>query len=132
MSSTTIPRSPSGRVKRGLPFWDRIIKAEGCWEWQGARHPQGYGQLRIDGKVHWAHRRAYEFLGTHRDNALDKIQKGRDRSPRGHSHPRGKFSNDTIALARQLSADGLNNLEVAARTGISPSYVCRILQGARR
>lgn len=26
-------------------FWKRVQKGDGCWEWQGAVHPSGYGVL---------------------------------------------------------------------------------------
>lgn len=80
------------------------INAEtGCWEWVST-FSKGYGQIRMSGKYLYAHRVAYElfkgpitdgllvchkcdnprcvnpehlFLGTHRDNVVDSINKGR-------------------------------------------------------
>lgn len=44
----------------------RIVKtAAECWEWQGARHDGGYGQLRVDRVTRYTHRLAYEmFVGS--------------------------------------------------------------------
>lgn len=85
-------------------FWAKVEKGEGCWEWQGARHPHGYGQVRIAGICVFAHRYSWQlangpipgglnvchhcdnpkcvrpdhlFLGTQRDNLQDMAGKGR-------------------------------------------------------
>lgn len=52
--STGLERqSPSER------FWDKVVKTESCWLFQGAI---GYGQIKVDGKGVMAHRFAYEEL----------------------------------------------------------------------
>jgi hypothetical protein len=38
----------------------RVDPATGCWLWSGSIGTGGYGQIWADGKVHWAHRYAYE------------------------------------------------------------------------
>ena len=75
-----------------------------CWEWHGARTTYGYGQKWDGEKVRYTHRLAYEwafgkipkgqlvlhhcdnppcvnpdhlFLGTHKTNAKDKVNKHR-------------------------------------------------------
>lgn len=51
---------------RGLPpdarLWARVAKTDDCWLWTGACNDVGYGQIRIDGKLKYAHRFAYELL----------------------------------------------------------------------
>jgi hypothetical protein len=76
----------------------------GCIEWVGSRTGDGYGNMRIEGRIILAHRLAYElkhgpipdgmcvlhgcdnppccnvdhlFLGTNKDNVDDKLSKGR-------------------------------------------------------
>jgi hypothetical protein len=92
-------------------FWDSVEKKpEGCWEWKRGRYAQGYGQVFFDGKTTGAHRVAFALAkgsipaglhilhscdnppccnpdhlraGTHRDNADDKIARGRCRNRLG-------------------------------------------------
>jgi hypothetical protein len=85
-------------------FMKKVVKTETCWIWGGSRNFDGYGHLSINGKQTSSHRFSYEwcvgpipvgmyvchkcdcppcvnpdhlFLGTARDNARDKVSKGR-------------------------------------------------------
>lgn len=42
-------------------FWARVaVGAEdACWEWQGYKHPNGYGRASYKGTAHWVHRIAF-------------------------------------------------------------------------
>ena len=42
-------------------FWARVEKGDGCWLWTGARSGNGYGCMRVEGKVHSVHRLSYEW-----------------------------------------------------------------------
>lgn len=44
-------------------FWSKVLKGadDECWEWAGACHPFGHGQVCYGGKVLYAHRVSYEF-----------------------------------------------------------------------
>jgi hypothetical protein len=89
-------------------FWDKVNRTSDpsdCWEWNAGKFPNGYGQFRLRGKTKYSHRLSYEFcfgtippnicvchkcdnplcvrpshlfLGTHKDNAIDKCKKGRN------------------------------------------------------
>lgn len=91
-------------------FWEKVTKGDGCWEWQGARIPHGYGNMTVPDHGHdYAHRISWQlhngeipaglwvlhhcdnppcvrpdhlFLGTAQDNVDDSIRKGR-RTTRG-------------------------------------------------
>ena len=40
-----------------------VCKETGCWNWQAARDPQGYGVFWFNGKMRWAHRASCQWLG---------------------------------------------------------------------
>jgi hypothetical protein len=48
-------------------MWQHVEKTDGCWEWRGSKHPNGYGRIKtvIVGQPtvnHLVHRLAYESL----------------------------------------------------------------------
>jgi len=103
-------RSDFGREQRPLAkrFWEKVAAGDPdeCWEWQGSRHPFGYGTINVQRRPVTAHRIAYQFahgdvpaglyvlhhcdnppcvnpahlfLGTAKDNTEDMMAKGRGR-----------------------------------------------------
>lgn len=112
--------------------FDSYVKVGGpddCWEWQGYRTPLGYGRYRRKlahrisfaralgielGTLHVCHRcdnppcvnPAHLFLGTARDNALDR--KSKDRGirwygrRRGHRNPMAKLTDQAVREIRRL------------------------------
>lgn len=80
------------------------VTDSGCWAWNGARRPNGYGNINVEGKTLSVHRASWIafngeipdglqvchrcdvrhctnpshlFLGTQKDNMIDMISKGR-------------------------------------------------------
>lgn len=43
-------------------FWSRVKKSDGCWEWTGAKTANGYGVVRRNKVLFYAHRVAYETI----------------------------------------------------------------------
>lgn len=46
-------------------FWPKVVvdSETNCWNWTGARQPEGYGRFMIErGRIGLAHRFAYELL----------------------------------------------------------------------
>ncbi len=87
-----------------LRFWPKIARTGNCWIWTAGLFSNGYGQFRIGKRKIKAHRFIYTifngqipddkiichycdnkkcvnpahlFLGTHKDNAVDRERKGR-------------------------------------------------------
>lgn len=114
-------------------FWKYVKKSPGCWEWTGAKS-EGYGAFGINYEMYRAHRVSYEirfgklvndlvvchkcdnpacvrpghlFLGTHQDNILDCINKGRRDTPSGERHHFSTFSSDEVLLMRDLRHHGV-------------------------
>lgn len=92
-------------------FWEKVTKPTlgGCWEWEGARDPNGYGRININRKAVLAHRVAFELTfgtaadglfvlhgcdnpscvnpshlraGTAKDNSTDMVARNRQRKDR--------------------------------------------------
>lgn len=186
MLSLALSSIPDEAIAR---FWARVDRSGGtdaCWPWLAYRNVQGYGLLTFKGRDHLAHRVAYAlahgtvpakmlvchrcdvtrcvnpshlFLGTHADNAKDRVEKDRsataakgnhgthrfpDRVPRGDRngmrlHPerirRGadnanaKLSEQQVKDARFAMSNGVTCRAVASRLGISESGARAIKSG---
>ena len=44
-----------------VAYWSRVDFTESCWLWTGAKTAEGYGEIKIDRRMHYTHRWAYEF-----------------------------------------------------------------------
>lgn len=129
-----------------------IVPEAGCWLWEGACTPEGYGTLSFKNKTVSAHRLSYAihnehpgemcvchrcdtpmcvnpnhlFLGTHKDNARDKIKKGRGCI--GEDHGSAKLS---VREVRAIKSATGSQRAIAKRSGISQSNVSFIKLGLR-
>jgi hypothetical protein len=129
--------------------------ATGCWLWQGAMYPNGYGCAQFDRKKKNAHRVAWIlfrgaipagmvvchkcdvprcvnpdhlFVGSTADNARDMTEKGRGR--RGQKHPLSKLTDEQAARIKSLLAeDRMYMSEIAREFGVSPSAIKSIKLG---
>lgn len=131
-------------------FWSKVDKSGECWIWTRATFSNGYGHLGQNGRSKLAHRVAWEltygpipagmlvlhrcdnrvcvkpkhlFLGTHLDNTLDGLLKGRI------ARFRPKLTIATVRLIRDLRLTGLSYQVIANRLGLSISHVCAICRG---
>jgi hypothetical protein len=139
-------------------FWQRVNKTEGCWLWTGSLNPHGYGQLSqgikgrrplITSRVSWeihngpipdglhvlhhcdvpaCVRPDHLFLGRPRDNALDKVAKGRARggSLKGEKHPHAKLTEEQV---RAIRADPRGSTTVSRAYGVTKSTIQNIRNG---
>lgn len=131
-----------------------------CWEWTAYTNKSGYGTTWWRGHMKLAHRAVYElafgeppadlcvlhhcdrpsccnpnhmFLGTNADNVRDKVQKGRQFSPRGERHGSCKLSDALVAVIRQRYAQGgISQRQLAREFDVHQSQVWRIVNHKRR
>jgi hypothetical protein len=135
-------------------FWSKVDKHSGhfwngteCWEWTGARQPNGYGRVGFLGRGYLVHRLAYQlahgtllpgmqvchhcdnracvrdehlFAGTQTDNEADKIAKGRHRT---------KLTVADIREIRRLVLGGMSQTRVARRFGTYQANISAIVLG---
>ena len=133
-------------------FWSRVKRLDsGCWEWTGTVDGCGYGLITIKNKSHRTHRLywamsmgpiaagllvlhkcdnppclnpAHLFLGTNKDNAVDKIKKGRQ------GPGRAKLTRQEATEIRRLYATGnYFQRELANLYGVSRSTIATISLG---
>ena len=137
-------------------FWANLTKSDGCWTWTGPVSAYGYGMIRTGGRgaYVYAHRFSYElhrgaipadmfvchtcdvracvnpahlFLGTHKDNRLDMIAKGRN--ARGERAGGVKLAESGAAEVIAALARRESVTEIARRHGITRGAVYGILRG---
>lgn len=133
-----------------------------CWPWRSAISIHGYGRFMLDGKARIASRISYQlykrpippglhvlhtcdypacvnpahlFVGTHRQNMVDRNAKGRARggSLKGELHPKAKLSNTQAREIRRLAKIGeMSQRNIAALFQISQPQVSMIKNDSPR
>jgi len=120
-------------------FWSKVQKSDGCWEWTGTLHGNGYGQATRFGRHVYPHRLSYElhygaipdqmmvchacdnrlcvrpdhlFLGSHNDNMVDMARK---RRAGRHSSPASYGKNVRPPIKRGENANGVKLTEADVR-----------------
>jgi hypothetical protein len=134
-------------------FLEKVEKTRTCWLWNAYRNHDGYGRARHNGKQTGAHRVSWQlhngpipeglhvchhcdnppcvnpahlFLGTHRDNCVDRMLKGRGGDRKGVKHGRAKLTNEQVHEIRRLRLEGVHAFVIAKQFGISWANVYRI------
>jgi hypothetical protein len=146
------PRDPATR------FWAKVeIVSNSCWEWQGSKYHNGYGQF-FDGKNKiCAHRYSYKlvngeidqnlkvchkcdnrgcvnpdhlFLGTQQDNIRDMYTKNRQNNAdtSGTLNGRANLSEPQVLEMRELYNKGTQISEIARRFDTSETQTARIVK----
>jgi hypothetical protein len=64
---TQVPNAPPNKWTRPVwpdRFWAKVQRGPGCWQWLGTatKKNDGYGQIRLNGRMVVAHRVAYELV----------------------------------------------------------------------
>ncbi len=139
-------------------FWKKVRKSEGCWIWEGCRHPDGYGRFWLNGKHQPAHRVAYAithgpipeglwvlhrcdnppcvrpdhlFLGTSLDNVSDRDRKGRGADVSGERHPRARLTRSDVLNIRAAKKNGIRATVIAEQFRVHRCHIGRIVAGTR-
>jgi len=134
-------------------FWSRVDKSydNGCWKWAAGKNGDGYGVIRVNGRMESAHRVSWVihnkkdipkgmtvchtcdnppcinpshlFLGTHFDNMRDMAEKGRANKPIGEKNGRNKLTEKEVIEI--FYAKGVYRI-IGAKYGITRSLVGQI------
>ncbi len=126
-------------------FEQTIILPNGCWEFTGYIHPDGYGRFRYEGKQWATHQLSFVlcvddiptgllvchecdykpcinpehlFLGTHKDNSIDMFAKGRVQRD-GSNNGRALFTESEVRTIKTLLRNGATCAELAAAHNVS-------------
>ena len=97
--------------------------------WKYARHreiPTGYWVCHRCDKRRCNNPR-HLFLGTAKDNAQDKVRKGRQ--PSGEDHPNACLTNAQAREIREKSVRGVAQRALAEEFGVSSGVVWRVVHG---
>lgn len=149
------PATPEEDQKR---FWSYVKKGSDCWEWSGSRSPFGYGRMNIRGVIVMAHRFSMALklgrplikgesvlhscdnppcvrpehlrIGTQKDNAADREDRGRGNQPRGSRNGKTIFAEDEIVRIKHMLKSGkLNKGQIADIFECSRSAIEGIASG---
>lgn len=147
------------RVPSGSTLADRLayysVRTEaGCLVWTGSKDGRlGYGKLRWNGPMRYAHRLAWELangpvpeglvlrhtcdnppcieithllLGTQTDNVADCFARGRQSERSGEANNSARLTWTAVRLIREARSTGAGLKEIAERFGISMSQAHNI------
>ena len=135
-------------------FWEKVDKSGECWIWTACTDGHGYGVMSVPGGYTKAHILSYRmhvgeiprglcvlhkcdnprcvnpdhlFLGTRRDNALDRDRKGR--VAHGESHYAAKLTNKQVREIRERwDAGGVRIIELARDYGVNDGNIEQIVK----
>ncbi len=132
-------------------------KPDECWEWQGCRGPQGYGELKIHSNTKRAHRTAWQlnagreplegllilhhcdnppccnpshlYEGTHQNNSDDMKMRDRYNPAIGERNGQAKLTEDKVRYIKQQLKKGTPVFIISDKVEISQSVVFSIRRG---
>ena len=138
-------------------FWRHVDRSAGsfeCWPWTAKRQPFGYGQLAVNGTNITAHRHAYQlifgrvpdslcvchhcdnppccnpahlWLGTHRENATDRTQKGRNSLFSREKNGSAKLTSEQVSEIRSRAASGESHRQIARDFPVCHQHIGKVI-----
>ena len=136
-------------------FMAKVQQSSGCWEWMAVKNRDGYGRIRVNGRMILAHRLTYTHfigeipegmvimhtcnnpgcvnpghlrIGTQAENIAYCIASGR--RAKGERNGAVKLTTTDIVYIR-TSYGKLSQRELAETVGVDPSMVSRIIRGEK-
>jgi hypothetical protein len=146
-------------MKQLKRFWDKVRvsdEPDSCWNWKGCKDRDGYGKVRINKLYFRSHRLSYLIhngdlpeqlevmhscdnpscvnpshlsVGTPKDNATDRINRGR--TSKGENHPMHKLTQsqvDEIRLRYKWHSRDNNIVCLSKEYGVSFSVIAKIVK----
>ncbi len=121
-------------------FYNRVIKTDSCWIWNGTKSSDGYGKLGRNGKTIRAHRYSYMINGRELIDGLvlDHLCKNTlcvnpshlEQVTVGENQRRGyrtKLKLEDIEAIRKLYKEGIKQKEISLIYGVKVSMISRII-----
>jgi hypothetical protein len=127
------------------------ISEKGCWEWNGARSSDGYGSIKVKGRMEGTHRVMWQvvkgdipygmnvlhkcdnpccinlehlWLGSHQDNMADMVSKHRIRH--GERTRSAKLKNEDVIFIRHSK---IATRFLAFQFGVSKDAIRKVRSG---
>lgn len=115
---------------KAIPFWDRVVKGDGCWSWTGNHDDKGYARVWRDGRTALAHRVAYiETVGPVPEGLeLDHLCRNRGCVRPDHLEPVTHTENmrrSPLAMARREVCQRGHPIEYIRPSGRRGCRTCR-------
>lgn len=141
-----------------IRFWAKVAKTDGCWEWQGTRTKDGYGQTKSNRVSVYTHRLSWEMahgaippgmtinhtcdnppcvrpdhlvLGTQQSNMVDMKRRGRASggTVQGSRVGTARLTEATAAAIRAEYAQGTSKRALAQKYGVARPTIYKLLAG---
>lgn len=127
-------------------FIERIEITKNCWLWNGYKNNCGYGEFKVNNRMTKAHRFSWSyyygeipsglcvlhscdnpgcvnpehlFLGTPKDNAIDRQKKDRGHRPRGEQCANAKLKNEDVIKIRNRINNNETVMKIAKDYNVS-------------